>query len=111
MAGAGDIQGKEHKVKMGLGEAILRLVHVESLYANNLDVPDDLLKERELIVEALNQHSQLDLGFDCDGDGIPDTVEIFEKSAKESCCRILPIHLSGGRRKGARTPSRRKSRR
>jgi hypothetical protein len=31
------------------------------------------------------------LGFDCNADAVPDTVEIFQQSAKTSCCRILPM--------------------
>lgn len=78
-----------HQLKMGLGDAVLRLVHVELRYANGLfEIPDHLRKERELIVQALNS-LELDLGFDCDSDGVPDTVEIFQKSAETSCCRIV----------------------
>jgi hypothetical protein len=94
-------KGTEHRVTMGLGEAVLRLVHVEVAYANNLDVPADLKAERELIVEALNQHGTLDLGFDCDADGVPDTVEIFKESAASGCCRILPLGISGRKRQSS----------
>jgi hypothetical protein len=45
-------------------------------------------------LEALNQQYQLNLGFDCDMDGVPDTVEIFMQSAQTSCCRILPVEVS-----------------
>lgn len=81
---------KENKlVKLGIGEAISRLMKIEFLKANRLyDVSDSLLKERELIYNALNEMT-LDLNFDCDGDGVPDTVEIFEKSAKDDCCKII----------------------
>ena len=34
--------GSEHRVFMGLGDAVLRLVHVEMMYANNTD-PDDIV--------------------------------------------------------------------
>lgn len=79
----------QRQVKMGLGEAILRLVHVELKYANGVfDLPEHLKQEREMIVEALNQY-ELDLGFDCNTDGVPDTVEIFEQAALTSCCRIF----------------------
>lgn len=96
MANAATISlaGDLHKIKMGLGEAILRLVHVEQMYAQGFsEIPERLTQERQMIVEALNQF-ELDLGFDCDGDGIPDTVQIFEKSATDSCCRILPRDFS-----------------
>jgi hypothetical protein len=42
-----------------------------------------------MIVEALNQHDALNLGFDCNMDGVPDSVEIFAKSAETSCCRLV----------------------
>lgn len=96
----GDTRRVEHLVLMGLGEAVLRLVHVELRYAQGLfDVPDALKEERKLIVQALN-HYQLDLGFDCDGDGAVDVVtvatdvNIFKQSAETSCCRILPKDTS-----------------
>ena len=94
-------KGTERRITMGLGEAILRLVHVEVSHANNLDVSADLRAERELIVEALNQHGTLELGFDCDNDGMPDTVEIFKESASSGCCRILPLGLSGRKRQSS----------
>ena len=85
---------------MGLGEAILRLVHVELLYATNTGVESELVAERGLIVQALNQQYQLDLGFDCNADSVPDTVEIFQQTAKTSCCRILPMDGDTSGRKG-----------
>ena len=81
----------EHRMFMGIGDAVLRLMHVERMYADGVDPGDVLLAERKLIVEALNQQYQLDLGFDCNMDGVPDTVEIFMQSAQTSCCRILPM--------------------
>jgi hypothetical protein len=82
----------QRQVQMGLGEAILRLVHVELKYANGVfDLPDHLKQEREMIVEALNQY-ELNLGFDCNTDKtdtVPDTVAIFERAAVTSCCRIF----------------------
>ena len=77
------------QVKIGLGEAVSRLLKIELLKQNKLyEVPDNLIRERELIYKALDE-VKIDLFFDCDGDGIPDTVEIFEKSAKDSCCKII----------------------
>ena len=95
----------ERQVRMGIGEAVLRLVHVELKFANGLsEVPQHLRDERDLIVQALD-HYQLDLGFDCDGDGavdIAEDVNIFKQSAETSCCRILPKDTS---RKGSgKTP-------
>lgn len=81
----------EHRMFMGIGDAILRLVHVERMYADGVDPGEVLVAERNMIVEALNQQYQLDLGFDCNLDGVPDTIEIFMQSAQTSCCRILPM--------------------
>ena len=89
----------ERRIVMGLGDAVLRLIHVEAMYSQGVDPGAFLVSERDLIVEALNQQFRLDLGMDCDQDGIPDqiddvveinTVEIFKESAATSCCRILP---------------------
>ena len=81
----------QHRMFMGIGDAILRLMHVERMYADGVDPGEVLEAERKMIVEALNQQYQLDLGFDCNMDGVPDTVEIFMQSAQTSCCRILPM--------------------
>jgi len=79
---------------MGLGEAIQRLMRVELLRQKGLSaVPEQLVAERDMIVAALNTH-QLDLGFDCNMDGVPDDVSIFAKSAETSCCRIVPVDSS-----------------
>lgn len=95
------VEKTERQVHMGIGEAVLRLVHVELKFANGLsDVPQHLRDERALIVQALD-HYQLDLGFDCDADGVVDVatdVNIFKQSAETSCCRILPKDTS---RKGS----------
>lgn len=76
------------EMMMGLGEAIKR--HNTLHKTITAGVADQTQRdEYELITEALNR-IELPLGFDCDGDGIPDTVEIFAKTAKTSCCRIIP---------------------
>ena len=80
-------------VEMGLGEAIKRLLQVEILRQHRLVPTEKMQEERDLIFAALNTH-MLHLGFDCDGDGQPDTVEIFAKSAQTSCCRLVPIDTS-----------------
>ncbi len=75
-------------LSVGLGEAIQRLVSIEIMRSRGLvTVPKEALAERDMIVEALNTQ-QLDLGFDCDMDGVPDSVAIFAKSAQTSCCRL-----------------------
>jgi hypothetical protein len=85
-------------LKMGLGEAIQRLMRVELMRQNGYSkVPEQLSAERDMIVAALNTH-QLDLGFDCDADGVPDTVDIFKQAAETSCCRIVPTDSSRARK-------------
>jgi len=79
----------EKILRIGLGEAVPRLMKLELMRANRLHpFPDEAIKEREMLYMALNE-IKIDLGFDCNGDGIPDSVEIFEQSAKSSCCRII----------------------
>jgi hypothetical protein len=78
------------EIKIGLGEAVSRLLRLELLKNNGLHkVPEAAQKERELLFEALNE-IKINLGFDCNDDGVPDTVQIFEESANTSCCRIIP---------------------
>jgi hypothetical protein len=82
------------EVKIGLGEAISRLLKLELTRINGLhEMPQIAIKERDMLFEALNE-VKIDLGFDCDGDGVPDTVEIFEQSANTSCCRIASLSES-----------------
>lgn len=76
-------------MQMGLGEALQRLLKVELLLQRGIAlVPEETREERRLIIDALNTH-KLDLGFDCNLDGVPDTVEIFAKSAATACCKIV----------------------
>jgi len=105
-----EIGGHHKAVKMGLGDAIQRLMKVESLYANAVaEVPEQMLEERDLIVAALNDQFELNLGFDCNDDDVPDTVAIFQQTAQTSCCRILPTEIQRQVRKGSsgsrRTPA------
>jgi len=77
------------KVQMGVGEAILRLVHVEIIKSGGYyKAPEELLAEREMIVEALNQY-KLNLDFGCAVDNVQEDVNIFQQSAATSCCRIV----------------------
>lgn len=84
----------ERRVFMGIGDAVRRLIHVERMYADGVDPGDQLIAESLLIVEALNQQYQLDLGMDCDLDGIPDSIDnditAITHAAQTSCCRIKP---------------------
>lgn len=91
---------------MGLGEAIQRLLRVELFIQKGIGMSEPLRAERDMILTALNTH-QLDLGFDCNMDGVPDDVSIFAKSAETSCCRILPVDSS--RSAASRRSSRRGS--
>ena len=100
---------KEKVVKIGLGEAVSRLLKLELTRRNGLHpMPEIARKERDLLFDALNE-IKIDLGFDCDGDGTPDTVEIFEQSAKDDCCRIIPTNVEAEKQKSKkRRSSRRK---
>jgi hypothetical protein len=93
----------EKQVRMGLGDAVRRLLDVE-MRVRHVEQSPALLGERDMLLTALNA-IELELGFDCDEDGTPDTVEIFQKSASTSCCRILPT--DGSRRPSA--PKRRRA--
>jgi hypothetical protein len=78
------------QLKVGLGEALQRLMKVELRLMNGFShVEDEDLIQRQLIIDSLNL-TQLDLGFDCNDDDVPDTADIFEKAAQTSCCRIIP---------------------
>jgi len=102
------------EVKIGLGEAVSRLLKLELTRINGIHkMPHLAIKERDMLFEALNE-IKIDLGFDCDGDGVPDTVEIFEQSANTSCCRISnlsnkkdePKKKTRGRRKRSNSSER-----
>jgi hypothetical protein len=87
---AATVKGTFQPIKMGLGEAIQRLVQVEWQFRTGAGgVPQQLLEERALLLGALNS-IPVDVGFDCNADGVPDTVEIFEQAAATSCCRLMP---------------------
>ena len=88
-------------MQMGLGEAIQRLNLLHGKITRSLATPNER-EEYRLILDALNE-TKLDLGFDCNDDNIPDTIEIFTKTAKTSCCRILP---TGGSRRKKKSASR-----
>ena len=75
-----DIKGQLKAVRMGLGDALQRLMKVEHLYTTGVaQVPEEMLQERDLIIEALNNQFELNLGFDCNEDDVPDTVAIFQQ--------------------------------
>lgn len=77
------------QIKVGLGDALQRLLAAELRVMNGMSKGEDAdLAQRQLILDALNL-TQLDLGFDCNDDGAPDNVDIFEQAANTSCCRVV----------------------
>lgn len=93
------IHGHFQPVRMGLGEAIQRLFHVEFQYRTHGGaMSQQLLDERAMLLEALNV-IPVDVGFDCNVDGIADTVEIFSQAASTSCCRLMPPGTKASRKK------------
>jgi hypothetical protein len=103
----------EKALTMGLGEAVLRLIHVEQMHATGIhQIPQQLQDERAMIVDALNQYD-LDLNFACGIPDAPDDVEIFKQTAETSCCRIVPpgkpSSPGGSRRKPVRPAASRRA--
>lgn len=88
---------------MGLGEAIKRLVTIEFQFRIG-QRSQILLDERDLLLKAMD-HLQIELGFDCDEDGLPDNVEIFQKAAATSCCRLMPLSPAKKKDRGASSKS------
>ena len=80
--------GTKHVVKLGLGQAVQRLIRVEVALSMGLRVREEALAEAELLRETLDQYP-LEVAWDCDLDGAPDTVEIYKQAADTSCCRIV----------------------
>ena len=79
-------------VKMGLGEAMLRLNKLQVLISSGVSSKEHK-EEYSMIMQALN-NIQIDIGFDCNNDGVPDTVDIFQASANTSCCRLVDTESS-----------------
>ena len=91
-------------MQVGLGEAIKRVNLLYIKIVNRL-ASDEEKEEHKLLMDALDR-IKIDLGFDCNGDGIPDSIEIFTKTAKTSCCRLVDIPEKPQRKR--KTTSRRK---
>ena len=72
--------------KFKLGDAQLRINKLQGLIHAGLGTPEIREEYRKLLL-ALNS-IEFVVEFDCDGDGIPDDIEIFSNT---SCCR--PIFL------------------
>lgn len=77
------------QMQVGLGEAIKRVNYLHSKVSRNV-ISSDERQEHDMLMHALD-NIKIDLGFDCDGDGIPDSIEIFTATAKTSCCRLVDI--------------------
>lgn len=77
------------QMQVGLGEAIRRVNYLHSKSSRGI-LKGDEVGELNLLMNALD-NIKIDLGFDCDGDGIPDSIEIFTATAKTSCCRLLDL--------------------
>ena len=95
----------QKQMQVGLGEAIRRVNLLHSKIRNRIASPDEKT-EHNLLMDALN-HIKIDLGFDCDGDGIPDSIEIFTATATTSCCRLVDLEAPPPKRRA--TSSRKKS--
>ena len=81
---------------MGLGEAMQRLDLLGSKRDRGIASKDER-QEYQLLMDALN-NIQIDIGFDCNNDGVPDTIDIFNQTASTSCCRLLPSSKTQSRR-------------
>ena len=91
------VRAFEKKMQVGLGEAIRRVNRLHSKMGRGIASTEEK-SEHDLLMDALNE-IKIDLGFDCDNDGIPDTIEVFAKTAKTSCCRLVPSDSKPQRRK------------
>jgi len=74
-------------MQMGLGEAVKRFIILNQNIT--LGIATTYQKEEYKLIESALNNTKLDLGFDCNNDGVPDSIEIFAKSAETSCCRIM----------------------
>ena len=95
------------ELQVGLGEAIRRVNYLHAKVARGI-VTSEEKQEHDLLMEALD-NIKIDLGFDCNGDGIPDSIEIFTATASTSCCRLVDIEEQKPTRK-TKTRSRRRQR-
>ena len=98
----------QKKMQVGLGEAIKRVNKLHARVSRKL-ASEEEASEHELLMDALNE-IKIDLGFDCDEDGVPDSIEIFAKTAKTSCCRLTPLDKPRVQRKRKTTSRTRRKR-
>lgn len=86
-----------------MGDAIKRLNMLHAKITNGMATQHER-SEHEMILEGLNNF-EIDVGFDCDSDGIPDTVDIFRQNVETAgCCPLISTSsrtkkTSSGRRK------------
>ena len=95
----------EKKMQVGLGEAVKRINLLHVKIRSRIATKEEK-DEHELLMDALNE-VKIDLGFDCDEDGVPDTIEVFSQTAKTSCCRLVPSDTPP-KKKRRKTSSRRR---
>ena len=94
------------QMQVGLGEAIKRVNQLHARVTRRLASAEEK-EEHELLMNALD-NIKIDLGFDCDQDGIPDSIEIFTATAKTSCCRLIDLEDLPKPKRKRKTSSRRK---
>ena len=80
------------RLEAGLGELILEVLKFNAKQKAGIATDSEKI-QHELFIKALNEVT-IPIGFDCDGDGIPDSLEIFATTANTSCCRIIPVEAS-----------------
>lgn len=78
------------QMQVGLGEAIKRVNHLHAKVSKSIASLEE--KEEHILLMNALDNIKIDLGFDCDGDGIPDSIEIFTATAKTSCCRLIDLN-------------------
>lgn len=89
--------------KLKMGDAIQRLNMLHGKIINGMATSQDR-NEHKMILQGLNNF-EIEMGFDCDSDGIPDTIDIFRQNVEnEGCCDLIPTasrtkKTSSGRRK------------
>tara|TARA_B100001287_G_scaffold274399_1_gene279648 strand:- start:1655 stop:1963 length:309 start_codon:yes stop_codon:yes gene_type:complete len=89
--------------KLGGGDGVERMMKLFVKITNGVASDQDR-EEYKMVKEGLN-YWQIEVGFDCDSDGIPDTVDIFRQNVENlGCCPLIPTtsrtkKTSSGRRK------------
>ena len=74
--------------KLKMGDAIQRLNMLHGKIINGMACAKDR-NEHGMILQGLNNF-EIEVGFDCDSDGIPDTIDIFRQNVEdEGCCDLI----------------------